>query len=88
MLVAGTRPRVLEYGGYGKRSGGCDPALLPFLWYYARRSDVDCSPAQQKLLRHTSLWVTHSYVDPVARDLRDTHRRASPEDSLRVRRRA
>lgn len=43
--------------------------------------------ALQKLLGHTSLAVTRMYVDLVAKDLQDAHRRASPGDNLRVRRR-
>lgn len=43
--------------------------------------------ALQKLLGHTSLAVTRMYVDLVAKDLADAHRRASPGDNLRVRRR-
>jgi len=44
--------------------------------------------ALQKLLGHSSLTVTRMYVDLVATDLQDAHRRASPGDNLRVRRRA
>jgi integrase/recombinase XerD len=44
--------------------------------------------ALQKLLGHTSLAVTRMYVDLVATDLQDAHRRASPGDNLRVRQRA
>ncbi|HKZ50838.1 MAG TPA: tyrosine-type recombinase/integrase [Dehalococcoidia bacterium] len=43
--------------------------------------------ALQKLLGHSSLTVTRMYVDLVARDLQDAHRRASPGDNLRVRQR-
>ena len=42
--------------------------------------------ALQKLLGHSSLTVTRMYVDLVATDLQDAHRRASPGDNLRVRR--
>jgi len=44
--------------------------------------------ALQKLLGHSSLTVTRMYVDLVATDLQDAHKRASPRDNLRVRQRA
>ena len=41
--------------------------------------------ALQKLLGHTTLAVTRMYVDLVAKDLAEAHKRASPGDNLRLR---
>lgn len=41
--------------------------------------------ALQKLLGHTTLTVTRMYVDLVASDLAEAHKRASPGDNLRLR---
>jgi len=41
--------------------------------------------ALQKLLGHTTLAVTRMYVDLVANDLQEAHKRASPGDNLRLR---
>jgi hypothetical protein len=38
-----------------------------------------------KLLGHTTLAVTRMYVDLVAKDLAEAHKRASPGDNLRLR---
>jgi len=43
--------------------------------------------ALQELLGHTTLTVTREYVALVEQDLQDAHRKASPRDNLRVRRR-
>ena len=43
--------------------------------------------AIQKRLGHTSLAVTRMYVDLASKDVAEVHRRASPGDNLRVRRR-
>ena len=49
------------------------------------RNGEDALFALQKLLGHTTLTVTRMYVDLVARDLAEAHKRASPGDNLRLR---
>ena len=83
-LLAMTRPRQAA-----ERAGIRGKRLSPHTLRHAAAEDFLRNGGDaftlQKLLGHTTLAVTRMYVDLVAKDVAEAHKRASPGDNLRLR---